>query len=288
MYEAGEMIHPTFNTITWHDGHSVSNHRRFVSIFKSLFILQKQGKSEGSDSCGRPCNLTQILFKSSIFQPVWPWNLDDLETIGYLFHTTSWFVHHFQSILWILVLTEVNQVYGMDKSLQCSIRVKIGNFLSRVMTLKNNTAHLLCYIKLSASFHSHQWIQTGVTFWKCPIWVKIDDFLSRVTLKFDGWPWKNNGEPFLRNIKLCASFHHHRWIETVTVRKYLNWVLTSVTLTFDLWPWHFAWTSLVSLVINLENVMMIKWREHSGKGVTDRPTGDRTEPFIELLVLGRS
>ena len=25
---------------------------------------------------------------------------------------------------------------------------------------------------------------------KCPIWLKISDVLSRVTLKFDGWPWK--------------------------------------------------------------------------------------------------
>ena len=28
---------------------------------------------------------------------------------------------------------------------------------------------------------------------KCPIWVKIGDVLSRVTLKFDGWPWKTIG-----------------------------------------------------------------------------------------------
>ena len=25
---------------------------------------------------------------------------------------------------------------------------------------------------------------------KCPIWLKIDDVFSHVTLKFDGWPWK--------------------------------------------------------------------------------------------------
>ena len=35
----------------------------------------KQGKSEGFDSCDRPSNLAQIWSKSSIFQPVWPWNL---------------------------------------------------------------------------------------------------------------------------------------------------------------------------------------------------------------------
>ena len=37
----------------------------------------QQGKSEGFDSCDRPSNLTQIGYKSSIFQPVWPWNLMD-------------------------------------------------------------------------------------------------------------------------------------------------------------------------------------------------------------------
>ena len=31
------------------------------------------------------------------------------------------------------------------------------------MTSKNNRAHLLCYVKLCASFQSHWWFQTGVT-----------------------------------------------------------------------------------------------------------------------------
>ena len=44
------------------------------------------------------------------------------------------------------------------------------------MTLKNNRAPLLCYFKLYASFHSHRWIQAGVTVRKRPIWVKFNDF----------------------------------------------------------------------------------------------------------------
>ena len=40
----------------------------------------------------------------------------------------------------------------------------------------------------------------------------------------------------------------------------------------DLWPWPFAWTLLWSLVITPENVMMIRWWEHSKKGVTDGQT----------------
>ena len=110
------------------------------------------------------------------------------------------------------------------------------------MTFKNNRAPLLCNFKLCAAFPSHLWIQTGVTVRKRPIWVKIDVFFSRVTLKFDGWPWKNNRAPLLSIIKLYASFHHHMLIETgVTVRKRLIWVKfddfqSRVTLKFDGWP----------------------------------------------------
>ena len=84
---------------------------------------------------------------------------------------------------------------------------------------------------------------------------------------------KNNRAPLLCYFKLCASFHSHWWFQTgVTVWKQLSWVLTSVTLTFHLWPWAFAWTLLLSLVITPENFMMIRWWEHSEKGVTDGQT----------------
>ena len=73
------------------------------------------------------------------------------------------------------------------------------------MTLKNNRAPLLCYFKLCASFRSHWWIQTGVTVRKRTIWVKIDDFFSRVTLQFDVWPWKTIGHIFYAT----SSFLHH-------------------------------------------------------------------------------
>ena len=42
-----------------------------------IYKLREQGKSEGFDSCDRPSNLTQIQFKSLIFQPMWPWYLMD-------------------------------------------------------------------------------------------------------------------------------------------------------------------------------------------------------------------
>ena len=45
------------------------------------------------------------------------------------------------------------------------------------MTLKNNRAPLLYYVKLCTSFQSYRWIQTRVTVRKRSIWVKIGEFL---------------------------------------------------------------------------------------------------------------
>ena len=73
------------------------------------------------------------------------------------------------------------------------------------MTLKNNRAPLQCYFQLFASFHSHWWIQTGVTVRKHPIWVKIDDFFSCVTLQFDIRPSNTIGHLF----HATSSFVHH-------------------------------------------------------------------------------
>ena len=73
------------------------------------------------------------------------------------------------------------------------------------MTWKNNRAPLLCCFKLCVSFHSHQWIQTGVTVRKRSILVKIEDFFSRVTLKFNGWPSKTIEHLFYAT----SSFVHH-------------------------------------------------------------------------------
>ena len=73
------------------------------------------------------------------------------------------------------------------------------------MTLENNRAPLLYYIKLCASFQIHRWIETEVTVRKHSIRVKMGDFLSCVTLKFDGWPWKTIGHLFYTT----SSFVHH-------------------------------------------------------------------------------
>ena len=105
------------------------------------------------------------------------------------------------------------------------------------MTSKNNRAPLLYYIKLCASFQIHRWNQTGVTVWKRSIRGKIRDLLSRVTLKFDGWPWKIIGHlPYA-----TSSFVHH----FVAIGEF-NLKLQSRTPNWGqnrrfflaLWPWN--------------------------------------------------
>ena len=110
------------------------------------------------------------------------------------------------------------------------------------MTLKNNRAPLLCYVKLCATFESHWWIHIKVTVRKRPIWVRIGVFLSCMILKVDWWPWKNRTS-LLCFAKLCASFRSHQWIQTgVTVRKCsvrveIGEFLVRVILKFDGWSW---------------------------------------------------
>ena len=112
------------------------------------------------------------------------------------------------------------------------------------ITLKNNrTPRLICF-KLFTSFHSHRSIQTGVTVRKHQIWDKSAIFV-----------WKR-----------------------------LNWIFTIVAITFDLWPWTFAWTSLLSMEKKTpEDFMMIRWWEHSEKGVRDRQTDERTNWTIHRV-----
>ena len=73
------------------------------------------------------------------------------------------------------------------------------------MSLENNRAPLLYYIKLCASFQIHRWIQIGITVPKRSIWVKIGNFLSRVTLKFDRWHRKTIEHLFY----VASSFVYH-------------------------------------------------------------------------------
>ena len=115
-----------------------------------------------------------IRVKIGNFFPMWPSNLtDDLEKQQ---GTTS-IIHQIFCIISKPSVTVWKH----------SIQVKIGDFFVLCdleiwqMTFKNNRAPLLYYVKLCASFQSHQWFQTGVTVWKHSIPVKSSNFLVHVT-----------------------------------------------------------------------------------------------------------
>ena len=146
------------------------------------------------------------------------------------------------------------------------------------MTLKNNRALLLCHIKLCASFRCH------ICEFKLEWQSRNAKFGSKSTI-FVMWPWnlmddmENNWVPLYDP----SSFvHNFTTVTGVTVREWLRGVLTSVTLTFDIWPWPFAWTSLLSMIITPDNLMMILWQEHCQKGVTDRRMDGRTEGWTTI------
>ena len=112
------------------------------------------------------------------------------------------------------------------------------------MTLKNNRAPLLYYIKLCAAFQSHWQIQTGVTVWERSIRVKIGDFF--VPGDFENWHMtlKNNTASLLYDAKLCASFQIHWWSQTYSyslemLKSGKNWrfFLSRVTSKIYLWPY---------------------------------------------------
>ena len=124
-----------------------------------------------------------------------------------------------------------------------SIWVKIGHFFVPCdfeiwwMTFKENRAPLVCCLKLYASFDSHQWIQTGVTVRKRLIRVKIDNYLSCVTLKFDGWHRKTIGHLFYA---MLSHVHHFKAIGEFKLKSQsgnAQFVSKSV-IFYPVWPWN--------------------------------------------------
>ena len=95
-----------------------------------------------------------------------------------------------------------------------TIWLKIGDFFVLCdldiwqMTWQKNRAPFLCYFKLCASFHSHPWIQTGVTVRKLLSWD-----LTSLTLTFDLWPWPFAWISHLSLVITHENFMMIRWWE---------------------------------------------------------------------------
>ena len=94
------------------------------------------------------------------------------------------------------------------------------------MTLKNNRAPLLCYLKLCVSFHSHLSIQSGVTVRKRQIWVKIGDFYTPAQRSWGGVYWIHLVRPSVR-LSVCPSacwwwsYAGAYWFSAMSLSKWL-------------------------------------------------------------------
>ena len=127
-----------------------------------------------------PSGITQIRAKSSAFHLVtlkfdrWTW-----KTIGHLCYATSSCVHHF-------VMISYYSNWSYITIPKCSIQVKIGDFFCPRWPW-----NFMDDLQQGKSEGFESCDRPIVR--KRPIWVKIGDVLSRVTLKFDGWPWKTIG-----------------------------------------------------------------------------------------------
>ena len=204
------------------------------SLSKSLWHAKyKQDKSEGFDTCDRPSNL-KLDSNHRFFSPcdleIWWMTLKNNRVLllYYVKLCASFQIHQ-----WIRAGVTVRK---------CSIQVKI-DILSPV-TLKfdgwpwkKNRAPLLYYIELCASFQIHRWSQTWITVRKRSIQVKIGNFLSRVTLNLDEWPWKTIGHLFYA----ASNFVHH----FIAIGKFkLELQSGSVqfgsksTILLAVWPWN--------------------------------------------------
>ena len=137
------------------------------------------------------CN---FLYRVTLKFDGWPW-----KTIGHLFYCMLCFVRHFKAIGKFKLEFQFGNAQLRSKSaifFTCDAEIWW-------MTLKNNRAPLLFCFKLSASFHSHQFIQTGVTVQKCSMWVKIVDFFCPV------WPsnlWITRGYRFYTTFSFAYHF----------------------------------------------------------------------------------
>ena len=149
-------------------GHLFYTTSSFVHHFKSIseFKLELQSGNAQFGSKSTIC-LSRVTLKFYI----WPW-----KTIGHLFYATSSFVHHFVAIgEFKLELQSGNAQFGSNSTIFRAVWP--WNLMDDLEQGK------------SEGFESCDWPIVR----KRPIWVKIGDALYRVTLKFDGWPWKTIG-----------------------------------------------------------------------------------------------
>ena len=113
------------------------------------------------------------------------------KTMGYLFYITSSFVHHFKAIGEFKLELQSGNLHLGSKLAGFFCPVWPWN-LTHDLEKQYGTSSIR-YFNLFASFHSHLWIQTGVTVRKRSIGVKFGDFFVPCDLEIWQMTWKTTG-----------------------------------------------------------------------------------------------
>ena len=180
----------------------------FRNVANKYGFPRNQGKSEGFDSCDWLNNIKldsyRWFFSLCDLEIWWMTSKNNRALLPYYIKLCASFQIHQCSETWVTVRKR-------------SIPVKIGDCFVQLdfeiwwMTLKNNRATFLCYIKLCVSF-SKPWVNSN---WRySPETLNSSQnrhfFLSRVTLKFDRWPWISCFTQSIGHLSYAvSSFVHH-------------------------------------------------------------------------------
>ena len=158
---------------------------------------------------------------------------------------------------------------------QCSIRVKTSIFLTKWPwnltddITKQYGAPFPCHFKLCGSFHSHLWIQTGITVRKRSVSVQIADISAHVTLIFGKWPQKIIGH-------LCHAPRSYvcQFIAICVFKLELCAGNTQIGAKFflSLWPWSLSLTYCMDITFVNDNN---SWKLH------DNPMAGNCEKVID-------
>ena len=146
-----------------------------------------------------------------------------LKTIGHLYYATSSSMHHFVAISeFKLELQSGNAQFGSKSTIFLAVW----------------PCNLTDDLKQGKSEGFESCDRPIVR--KRPIWVKISDVLSRVTLKFDGWPWKTIGHlsfavsSFVQHFIAIGEFK----LELLSGNAQFG---SNSTIFRAVWPWNFTY-----------------------------------------------